>query len=693
MELAWHDAWQAELRNQRGEWTNADLNKALALPGAHLVSTNPDYPAIAFGDPATADHVATLVPGMKSDHDLAGNARRALALKNAADAHGTGSTASVMWMGYSPPEDLHDAVRKNRAVAAAPALAEFQRQLTVSNPAAHHTVVGHSYGSVVASEAVRHGMKPDDLVLVGSPGTTFRNANDMGLPPGHVWAGANSEDPIVRVSPFLTPDFGGSTVHPGYDANVFGAESPGLSFPGWRHAAAHNAYFDPSSQALGNMAAITAGQYGQVRSPVMWEPIMASNTIGQQFMDLSWRDAWRTELRGRHGEWVSGTGTPAVESLRIGKLLRAAATPLIGHAPQGEAYPGQFSEKLVKFWRDEKDPAANAALNRAGAYWNDGNSIGTARELRAAAAHAASANDTARYQDLATDIETAGHTKAELTKAVLSEAARAKDIVPGLLGSHNEIWNGKVRIFPVAEKPETLAELDWDGTLLMQDQVAVAIKEARDHPDQPVRAPDAFEVVVHEMIHGVVPPGSEGENRIAYQDPTGAHADIEEGFTELGASQHAGEYFAKTGLGSRDVATTTMSGLAAWNAAPDALKTGNGWGHYKTETAQAFEWTSMMAQMKTGKPENDPATSAEILHIADQVNNAGAADKPQVMAHLTIEDMLPADSAQAAMVTQEAASAILGEWAKGNAAGAPQVARAVAQQRLQRMQAEVKGSA
>jgi hypothetical protein len=33
-------------------------------------------------------------------------------------------------------------------------------------------------------------------------------------------------------------------------------------------------------------------------------------TIGQQVtgVDLSWRDAWRTELRGPHGEWVKGTG-------------------------------------------------------------------------------------------------------------------------------------------------------------------------------------------------------------------------------------------------------------------------------------------------------------------------------------------------------------------------------------------------
>ena len=231
------------------------------------------------------------------------------------------------------------------------------------------------------------------------------------------------------------------------------------------------------------------------------------------------------------------------------------------------------------------------------------------------------------------------------------EADKAAKIVPGLIGGRNETFNGTIKVFPAADKPDVLAELDWNGDLHLQDGVVTAMASGRAHPDEPLQYPDAFQVVEHEMIHGVIPPGSEEANRAAYNNPTMAAADIEEGFTEYGATVHAPEFLDKMGLADRNT-DVEKSGFVSWDASgkpvknyytvremaqdmadPVNINEGNSWGHYPTQVRDAQDWVQEVAKaeghgdLRPGTPGHD-----RVVALSDEVNRQGAAGKITVMA-------------------------------------------------------------
>jgi hypothetical protein len=306
-DLVWHDeqatksfteAWEHERRNLRGEWTAAIDNALKAVPEAKLLSSDPSHGHLvaAIGNPATASHVLTYVPGVGEGGGLPGEMKRAKALRDKMDAEGKGSSAVLLWHDYRPPPSIHAALSKEDAIHSSARLAAFQHDLKSRNPRASHTVLGHSYGSLVAGEAARrHGMDPDDLIAIGSPGMGVRSASGLGIPVSHVWAGAESEDPVARAAYLLAPDFGGSPVKPAFGAHVFGAQDPGVAFPGRIHGGAHSSYWDAGSQALANVASIATGNYVAVKN---------------------WHDAWLHEARGGHGHWIHGIGSEELEQAR-----------------------------------------------------------------------------------------------------------------------------------------------------------------------------------------------------------------------------------------------------------------------------------------------------------------------------------------------------------------------------------------
>jgi pimeloyl-ACP methyl ester carboxylesterase len=103
-------------------------------------------------------------------------------------------TAVVAWLGYDTPE-LLNAVSKGRAVEYAPELRSFVSSLPQDS---HVTVVAHSYGTVLVAEAASGGLRADELVLVGSPGTRLDHASEAELEPGAgVFAGVSDSDWIV----------------------------------------------------------------------------------------------------------------------------------------------------------------------------------------------------------------------------------------------------------------------------------------------------------------------------------------------------------------------------------------------------------------------------------------------------------------------------------------------------------------
>jgi pimeloyl-ACP methyl ester carboxylesterase len=163
-----------------------------------------------FGDLAAADRVAVVVPGMSNDLDNfseegGGFRENAARLYEASVDLGSQSVATIAWLGYDSPDGIGAATR-GAATEGAPALRKFVEGI---DPGADKqvTVIAHSYGSVVAGLAAGRGLAADDLVFVGSPGTTLGHADEAILRPGgRVWVALADDDPIgLGISPSELP--------------------------------------------------------------------------------------------------------------------------------------------------------------------------------------------------------------------------------------------------------------------------------------------------------------------------------------------------------------------------------------------------------------------------------------------------------------------------------------------------------
>jgi hypothetical protein len=215
----------------------------------------------AVGDLAHATRIAIVIPGVDTtlanfDHGLGNVERRAPAFQ-ARQLYGqmTAQTrepvAVVAWLGYDPPEGVGvAAIREDRAAAGAAALVSFVDTLTASHPSAAVTVIGHSYGSVVAGLAApRLGPNVHDIIAIGSPGMGVHSRADLHTG-ARVWAGTAKGDwtkwiPGVRI-------FGlGHGTRPADPA--FGA----LPLP-VDGVANHDSYFVSGTGSLAAMASIAA---------------------------------------------------------------------------------------------------------------------------------------------------------------------------------------------------------------------------------------------------------------------------------------------------------------------------------------------------------------------------------------------------------------------------------------------------
>ncbi len=228
--------------------------------------------AIAIGNPDTAANTAVLVDGSGSgvrERTLADtDGVRLYEESNRADW--AKPTAVVMWVGYDAPNSLFDPglYQPNAARAGGRLLAADVNALAVTHQgeATHMTVVGHSYGSTVVSDAATYGMRTNDVVLVGSPGTDrAHSAADFHLlPGGHLYVGAASGDAVTwspgHVRPGLIgPPLGGLGDDPaadGFGSVRFKAEVPGYTAnPTYDHL--H--YFDDGSESLFSIADVVSG--------------------------------------------------------------------------------------------------------------------------------------------------------------------------------------------------------------------------------------------------------------------------------------------------------------------------------------------------------------------------------------------------------------------------------------------------
>ena len=242
--------------------------------------------AVSAGNLDTADNVAVVVPGFGTDAESAPyQAERALTLyESSRYLDGNQTNASMFWIGYDAPDNLPwdegwDAagvLTEQMASNGGERLADTLDGLRASHDGdpAHMTAIGHSYGSTTTGHAAHdHGIPVDDLVFVGSPGVggDTNNAGDTGVDPDHVWAGANSRDPIadlgnhgwIHGETFFGAGLGDDPAEDDFGADRFQAESTtrggALSFGD------HSKYFDHNTESLYNISQVVNGNYDAVQ--------------------------------------------------------------------------------------------------------------------------------------------------------------------------------------------------------------------------------------------------------------------------------------------------------------------------------------------------------------------------------------------------------------------------------------------
>lgn len=174
--------------------------------------------AVAIGDIDTADHVSVFVPGTRTNvpESLAGYDEQMQRLqKTAARTLPPGETVAVVsWLGYEAPQlhadtrapfellaDDDRVIADGAATRGAPALSRFLNGIDSARPTHPHlSLVGHSYGTLVASLAAQQGTGVDEVVMLGSPGAEVTHADQWGTRTGHAYHLGYRDDPVDQLA-------------------------------------------------------------------------------------------------------------------------------------------------------------------------------------------------------------------------------------------------------------------------------------------------------------------------------------------------------------------------------------------------------------------------------------------------------------------------------------------------------------
>lgn len=236
------------------------LAEAVRAPASELLvfdASGDGRAVVADGDVESSRAVAVVVPGMSTD--LADVPRLVSQENRLAAAAGAGVVA-ISWLGYDAP-GIRQVASDRRAKSGSAALQRFAAGLRSTAAARQRvTVIGHSYGTLVAALAARRGLAADDLVLLASPGVEATHASQLHMPSGHVWAARVSDDPIQLV--FWPTRLGRLVGLP--IPQVFGPDPASDAF-GARHfptagAHGHSGYFTAGSRSLDSLGRIVSGR-------------------------------------------------------------------------------------------------------------------------------------------------------------------------------------------------------------------------------------------------------------------------------------------------------------------------------------------------------------------------------------------------------------------------------------------------
>jgi pimeloyl-ACP methyl ester carboxylesterase len=250
---------EADLRAAvaRGDEEEAALLRALVESSGGLILYHRarDHYGVAFGDIATAKHLAVVVPGVGRHADFVADW-----LPWAQNLYGaTVSTAVVLWKGYDDPPDLAVAALElalddRRVEASAQRLSAFVSTLPARRDQSV-TVVAHSFGSLVAGEALaHHDMVCDDVIVLGSPGIGVETLDELHLRAGHFFAEKAPGDVVAGL--------GAAGADPA--SMLFGATRLTTNAAGRPEVVEHSNYFTRGSRALENIGDVVMGRYDRV---------------------------------------------------------------------------------------------------------------------------------------------------------------------------------------------------------------------------------------------------------------------------------------------------------------------------------------------------------------------------------------------------------------------------------------------
>ncbi|HEX6468973.1 MAG TPA: alpha/beta hydrolase [Streptosporangiaceae bacterium] len=219
--------------------------------------------AEVFGDLAAARRVVVIIPGSGWTLHKILTAPRATPANPVAGARALLAelrrqapavpVAVVAWLGYDAPEHVdREAARSGRAIAGAVALDRL-----VAGLPGHGTVtlVGHSYGTVVAGRAAASSARVTDVVALASPGMDADSVAGLHTR-ARVWAARVPGDPIAYTPHLRLGRYGhgADPVAAGFGALVFRTGS----------AHGHGGYYAPGSESLVNIARIALGRTAEV---------------------------------------------------------------------------------------------------------------------------------------------------------------------------------------------------------------------------------------------------------------------------------------------------------------------------------------------------------------------------------------------------------------------------------------------
>lgn len=260
---------------------------------------------ISIGNPDTADNVAVTVPGTDNGTDtIIGQTADGEDIKAEMDeAAPDDDNAVIVYQAYDNPNDITEATLDLAAEEGGQDLALDVAGYDAANTQQdgedpHITVIGHSYGSLVVSEAtqadnsikaamVGSGSSIDDVVVIGSPGMNVDSVEELGIDPEHVYAGATPNDPVVlgaqavgvlgdlgKASPYglaasvLLEVLDQGSLDPGIDYDLHGPVPTGSDFGATVFStdgsSGHSEYYKEGSESIANIAAIAVADYASV---------------------------------------------------------------------------------------------------------------------------------------------------------------------------------------------------------------------------------------------------------------------------------------------------------------------------------------------------------------------------------------------------------------------------------------------